>query len=364
MKLIINKEVILESLQKCVGPTTTKQNLPILSSILIDVKDNKVKFTATDLDLTIISTQEAGNTESGKVCVPMKQLFSIVRELPSQDITLQTSKNNLLISCGKIEFKMNTLDVQEFPQIDEKKEVPLIKINPESLENMIKLTSFCVGYEDANYVLGGILFEVFKDQISLVATDGKRLSFIKDKFPSTQPEIEEKKTFILPIKAVTELYKLMKEAEEAFLLIEENNIEFDFKTTKFIARPIEGEFPNYNQYIPPESKNKLTVNRKDLLLGLRRAGLLSTIDYQGVKLDIRKDGVEISKTTPQLGEVKETINADYVGAPLEIGFNPHYLIDALKNLEDEEVVLEFFSPEKPAVLRKKDYLYLILPMKI
>lgn len=364
MKFIINKEVILESLQKTVGPTTTKQNFPALNSILINTLEKRIKFTSTDLDTTIIATIEADIKKEGRVCVPMKQLLSIIRELPPQDVSIELVKNNLLISCGKIEFKINTLDPQEFPQIEEKKEVPLIKINPQAIEEMIKLTSFCVGYEDVNYVLNGILFEVFKDQITLVATDGKRLSFIKNKLHPTQPEIESKMSFILPIKAVNELHKLIKETEEAFMFVEENKVEFDFKTTQFIARPIEGEFPNYSQYIPQESKNKLTINRKNLLLALKRAGLLSTVDYQGVKLDIKKDTVEISKITPQVGEVKEEVDAQYVGSPLAIGFNPHYLIDALKNLEDEEVVIEFFTAEKPAVLRKKDYLYLILPMKI
>ncbi len=295
----------------------------------------------------------------------MKRFISIVKELPPHNITIETTKNNLLIKCEKIEFKLNTLDPKEFPIIEEVKKISLIKINSCDLEEMIRLTSFCVGYEDTNYVLNGIFFEISNDNINTIATDGKRLSFISKKLPASQPEVKTKISFILPIKAVNELYKLIKEENsEIFLSIEENKITFDLKGTQFIARPIEGEFPNYSQYIPKENKDKLKINRLQLILALRRADLLSTPDYQGVKLELKKDGLVVSKNTPQLGEVKELLDAQYAGAALQIGFNPNYLIDALKNLEDQDVSFEFFGPDKPAVLRKENYIYLTLPIKM
>lgn len=365
MKFIINKEVILDALQKVLGPTTSKQNFPILNSVLIASTGNKLKFTATDLDITIIVFKEANVLEKGKIAVPMKRFISIIRELPSGEITIELAKNNLLISCGKIEFRISTLNPAEFPQIEEEKEASLIKLNPVSLEEMIRMTSFCVGYEDVNYVLNGILFDITKDTITLVATDGKRLSFIKKQLPPNQPEIETKISFILPIKAVNELYKLIKEKEEdVFLFVKDNKVGLDFKDTQFITRPIDGEFPNYTQYVPNENKDKMVVDKQKFLLALRRADLLSTQDYQGVKIELKKDSLVVFKSTPQLGEVKEVVAARYTGASIEIGFNPGYLIDVLKNLNDTEINFEFFGTDKPAVLRKEGFVYLILPMKI
>ncbi|MDD5583889.1 MAG: DNA polymerase III subunit beta [Candidatus Omnitrophica bacterium] len=366
MKFIINKEVILEELEKLLGPTTTKQNFPVLSSILITAgADKKLKLTTTDLDITIVSFKEANIAESGSVAVPMKRFISIMRELPNQEITVEKAKNNLLIRCEKIEFKINTVNSEEFPKVEEAKKASFIKIDPQDLRDMIQLTAFCVGYEDVNYVLNGILFEINEDEIRLIATDGKRLSFIKRKLPKTQSDIKTKISFILPIKAINELFKLIKDVSDDILLfIEENKIGFDFKDTQFIARPIEGEFPDYAQYIPKEGKDKLGINRQHFMLALRRADILSTQDYQGVKLELKKDEVVISKNTPQLGEVKETVDAHYNGQVFEIGFNPHYIIDVLKNLADEDVNLEFFGSEKPAILRKEDYIYLVLPLRI
>jgi DNA polymerase-3 subunit beta len=337
----------------------------MLSSVLLTLEKNTLRFITTDLDITIISLQETKEAEPGKVAVPMKQLFSIVRELPPGEITIEKSKNTLLISCEKIKFKVNTLNPEEFPQTRDSKGVSLIKIIPQELEEMIRLTSFCVGREDSNYVLGGILFEIDENKIKLVSTDGKRLSFIQRRLPPKQPEVASKITFILPAKAVSEIYKLIKDKkEDLYLSVEENRVGFDLKNIRFIARPIEGEFPNYAQYIPQEGKDKLIVNRKNLLFALKRASLLSTTDYQGVKLELKKDSLNIYKSTPQLGEVREVVDARYNGAHLEIGFNPGYLVDALKNLSDKEISVDFFGADKPAVLRKEDYIYLLLPVKL
>lgn len=365
MEFILNKEILLEILQQIVGPTTTKQNFPILNSVIIQTIKNKIKFTTTDLDVTIIVFQDGEVTEEGKTAIPMKRFLSIIRELPSHEISVKAIKNNLLIKCEKIEFKLPLIPPTEFPPIEEKKKATLIKLDPVVLEEMIRLTSFCVGYEDVSYVLNGILFELQEDEIALVSTDGKRLSFIRRKLPESQPEIKTKISFILPIKAIQELYKIIKTVEnEMFLFIEENKIGFDFKNTQIIIRPIEGEFPNYSQYIPRENKDKMIVNRQKFLFSLRRADILSTQEYQGVKIELKKDKATLLKTTPQLGEVKEVVDVQYQGAALEIGFNAQYLIDVLKNIDDEDVVFEFTAPDKPAVLRKENYVYLVLPVKI
>ncbi|MCM8819362.1 MAG: DNA polymerase III subunit beta [Candidatus Omnitrophica bacterium] len=365
MKFIINKEVLLKELEKLIFPTTTKQNFPILNCVYISTQNN-LKFITTDLDITIISTNEANILKEGVSVIPMKRFISIIREFPNKDITIEKQKNNLLITCEQIEFKLNILSEEEFPKIDEVKNISFIKINPPELEKMIQLTSFCVGYEDTNYVLNGILFEIFEDNINLVSTDGRRLSFVTQKLPKTQPNIKNKISFVLPIKAVNELEKLIKNIDDEVLLaFEENKVIFDLKNTQFIARPIEGEFPNYSQYIPKESKNKLTINRQQFLSALKRADILSLPDYQGVKLELKKNELVVLKQTPQLGEVKEIINTQYSGNPLQIGFNPKFLIDVLRNLEDEYVNFEFVETERQlAVLRKENFIHFILPLRI
>jgi len=365
MEVIIKQSELLDVLQKVTGPTTTKQNFPILTSVLIETYEDQLKLTTTDLDNTIISFSKANIIKPGKVVVSFKKLISIIRELPTQEITLELVKNNLSVKCENIEFKVSILDSEEFPKVEHIKKTALIKIDPQELIYIIKLSSFCVGYEDTNYVLNGILFEIYENQINAVSTDGKRLAFIKRNLPQSQSELKSKLQFILPIKAVNEIQKLIKDKEEEiYFFVEKNKIGFDFKNTQIITRPIEGEFPNYDQYIPKPYPNKLIINRRDFLSAFKRAALLSTPDYQSVKLELKKDEVIISKSTPQWGEVRENVPCQYEGKSFQIGFNPNYLIDVLRNLEEEYVNFEFFDIDKPAVLRKDDYVYLVLPMKI
>ncbi len=364
MNITINRRDLVEGLKIVVGPTTTKQNFLALGSVLIETENNQVKFTTTDLDLTITTQTQAENTTAGKILVPMRRFLSIVRELPESKVTLEKLKNILLIRCGKTEFKINTVKEEEFPKIQEKKEAATIKILPETLEEMINLTSFCAGYEDVNYILSGVLFELEENKIKLVATDGKRLSFTVREFPANQADIKEKISFILPSKAVNEILRITKERQgPLYLSFTEKNIEFDFKETKVSARPIEGEFPNYSQYIPKKKGDQLTVGRETFAAALKRISLLTTTEYQGVKLNLKKNKVVVYKTTPQLGEAKEEIDAQYQGAPLEIEFNPGYFIDILKQIKDTKVIIDFFGTEKPAVLKRENHTYLLLPIK-
>ncbi len=365
MKLRISKEELLNHLQAIIGPAITKQQSPILSSVLIEAREREVKFTSTDLDITIISKYKGEIIEPGSIAVPTKRFFSIIRELPPKEISIEKKKQTLLITCGEIEFKINTFDPDEFPQIKEEEDVSLIKIDSGDMEEMIRLTSFCVGGEDSNYALSGILFEIFKDKIKLVATDGKRLSFSQKHLSPGQPEVGSKLFFILPIKAVNEVYKNIKDKEgQVYLSVKKNKIGITFNGVQIIARPVEGEFPDYSQYIPGVGKNKVSVDRKKMLFALKRAGLLSTPSYQGVNLEIKKETIVVSKNNPQLGEVREVIDVKYNGSPLTIGFNPTYLIDIFKNLEEGEINIEFFGADKPAVVRKEGYVYLLLPVKI
>ncbi len=365
MKIIINQNELLETLQKVSGCVSGKQNFPILNTTLLETNSELISFTTTDLNTTIISYVKAKIEEKGKIAIPFKRFISIIRELPKEEIILTTVKNNLLICCGNIEYRINCMESEEFPQVEKDFKKTLIRVSSETLQEMIKMTSFCVGMEETSYVLNGILFEFFKDELKLVSTDGKRLSCICKKLPPQQAELSSKIEFIFPIKSVYEVQRLIKEKQDdIFVFIEENVVGFDLKDTIFISKPIEGEFPNYSQYIPSPTEVKLKINRQKFLSALKRAQVLSTPDYQGVKLEFKKKELIVLKSTPQLGEVKESIEAEYSGNNLEIGFNPTYLIDVLKNLEEEEVVFEIYGPDKPAVIRKDDYVYLVLPMRL
>lgn len=365
MKFDINQNILIETLQKLQGPTSFRQNFPVLNCILIETGEGKIKLTTTDLDITIISYIDASVKKEGKVAVPAKHFIPIIRELPREDISFELVKNNLLIKCGKIEFKISTMDPEEFPKVAEEKKKTLIKLDAQDLAEMIRLTSFCAGTEDSNYVLNGILFQLYENTIQLVATDARRLSFISGRLPASQSELHSKIEFILPLKSVNELFKIVKDQQaEIFLFLDKNNIGFDFRNTIFISKPIEGDFPRFETIIPQPINTKLIVERKIFLAALRRAELLSSPDHKAVKLELKKEEINIYKSTPQLGEVKESLPAQYNGGHLTVMFNAIFLIDGLKNIDDDTVSFELSDPVKPMVMRRDGYLYMVMPLKI
>jgi len=229
------------------------------------------------------------------------------------------------------------------------------------LRHALSLTSFAVSLDTTRYILNGILFQITKNRLTLVATDGKRLA-IMDK-PLSQ-NIDRDISMIVPIKTIHELNRNIKEEGELSITLGNNQVLFDLGEVIIISRLIEGEFPDYKQVIPPATDNKMKVSRELFLLAVRRASLLSTPDYQAVKLEVFKNKLVVSKSTPDVGESREEVAVEYAGRELIIGFNPVYLIDVLKNLIAETVELEVTDSEKPGAIRTDGYVYIVLPMRL
>ena len=367
MNIKINRKILLESLQKVIGPATGKTTFPIFSAVLIEFYDKKIRFISTDLELTVISQMDISDVSEGKesFCVSLMKLISILKEFSSLEVTLKTQKNFLWITCENCELKLNIINANEFPKLPVFKDKEVVRVQAEDLEEMIKSSSFSVFVGEGNYVLNGILCEMEKNFMSFISTDGKRLSVIKRRFSSSQPDINLKKSFILPHKSIIELSKVIHGYNgEVMMITGKKQAGFDLKDTQMITQLIEGEFPEYKKYIPKPAENKLKIGRTDFLSSLKRAGILSVPEYQGVKIELSKNKVTISKETPQLGEYKEEIEAEYSGKNLIFGFNPDYLTDVLKILESPRVEFDIYDVDKPVVLRSERYTYLALPMRL
>jgi DNA polymerase-3 subunit beta len=250
---------------------------------------------------------------------------------------------------------------EEFPKMPEFKDKKAIKIEQQKLKQMLGLTSFAVSFDETRYILNGILFKISKNNMTLVATDGKRLAIAERKLLA---EADGELSVIVPTKTVHELNRNLKDSGELILLVGNNQLLFDLGDVIILSRLIEGEFPDYKQVIPPHSDNVMKVDRSQLLLAVRRAALLSTPDYQAVKLEIFKNKLVLSKSTPDVGESREELNVEYQGKELVIGFNPGYLGDVLKNLDEPAVSIELSDSEKPGVIRTSGYVYIILPMRL
>jgi DNA polymerase-3 subunit beta len=251
---------------------------------------------------------------------------------------------------------------EEFPKLPEFKDKKVIRIDQLVLKQMLSLTAFAVSFDETRYVLNGILFKISKGILTLVATDGKRLAAAERKLTLAEPEAEV--GMIIPIKTIQELNRNLQDEGNLSLVISSNQTLFDLGSVAVVSRLIEGEFPDYKQVIPAASENKMKVQRNQFLLAIKRAALLATPDYQAVKLEVFKNKLVISKSTPDVGEFHEELAVEYQGRELVIGFNPIYLMDVLKNLDEETISLELTDAEKPGVIRISGYIYIVLPMRL
>lgn len=362
MKFKIEKDVLLSGIQIVQNIITPRAVLPILSNILIETKTDGLRLIATDLDIGISCVIPVDTYEVGGITVPAKRFCDIIRELPSDNVVVNTKKNNLVvIETDMCQFKIMGLASEEFPKLPEFKDKEVIRLDQVNLKEMLGLTSFAVSFDESRYILNGILFKINKNTLTLVATDGKRLAIIEKKL---KHETEQEVHVIVPIKTIHELNRNLKNEGEVSLVLGQNQILFDLGSIQVISRLIEGEFPDYKQVIPQTAPNKLGITREGFLLAVKRAALLSTPDYQAVKMELFKDKLVVSKSTPDIGESREEIAVEYRGKEMVIGFNPAYLVDVLKNIQVERVEFELIDSEKPGVIRINGYTYIVLPMRL
>ncbi len=362
MKIKVSKSDLSSVIQIVQNIVSTKTTLPILSNILLLCKGDKLKINATDLDIGISCEIPVEIIEEGSITIPAKRFNDILKELPSEDIIIHSKKNNHIdIEGQKCRFKLNGLPADEFPKFPDFKDPEVIEIEQSVLKEMLKLTSFAVSHEESRYILNGVLLEISENIIRIVATDGRRLAKIEK---TLEKPVKNEIAVIIPIKTIQEINRNLKEDGYLSFIIGKNQILFNINGILIASRIIEGEYPNYNQVIPKKTPKKITLNRSEFLAAIRRANLLTTPDFQAIKFEVFKDKMVISKSTPDIGESREEISIDYLGTEMIIGFNPNFLIDFLKNIEEESIDMELIGVDKPAVMRMKDYLYLALPMRI
>jgi len=364
MKFKSSKESLVKAIHVLQNVISAKATLPILSNFLIETQKDKIFMAATDLDVGIsLNFSPLNISEEGSITVPAKRFSDIIRELPEGEVTINVRKNNSIsIESARCFFKLMGLPKEEFPKLPKINEKENITLNQSLLRNMLSLTSFAVSHDETRYILNGVLFVVKAKNIRLVATDGRRLALVEKDLETQQ---EFKKESIIPTKTIQELMRNLKDEGMVKIVFGENQICFQFNGTTIVSRLIEGQFPNYEQIVPKEGKGKIVIDRQKFLWAAKRAAILTSADSQSIKLDLFKDKLIFSKNSPDMGEAKEEIDVEHKGGEFSVGFNPHYLIDVLKSLKDQDISLELSGPESPGIIRAEgNYVYIVLPMQL
>ena len=361
MQVKLSKEDLLTGIQIVQNVVAPKTTLPILANMLVETRKDTLRLYTTDLDIGISCEIPVNIIEDGAITIPAKRFSDIIKEFQSGEMIINARKNNQIdIEGMNCKIKLLGLPKEEFPKFPEFKDQEAIRVKQTDLKEMFKMTAFAVSHEESRYVLNGILFEVTKDVLRLVATDGRRLARIERALVA--PASKET-SFILPIKAINEINRNLKDEGDVIFVPGVSQVMFDINGVLIATRIIEGDFPNYTQIVPKHIQVKIKLNTIEFLAAIRRANLLSTPDFQAVKFELFKNRLVVSKTTPDIGESREEIAIEYSGSELLVGFNPQYMMDILKNITDPEVELELAGMDKPCLIRKENYLYLALPMR-
>jgi DNA polymerase-3 subunit beta len=369
MDIVVRKNDLLRELQLFQGIVERKNTIPILANVLLDAKDGKVYFLATDLEVGLRSQCAATITKAGALTLPAKKLYEIVKSLPDTDIRIAEDKNGVKVAADRFDSRMQTLPKEDFPALPEGGVTPTSALSGASLKEMVAKTQFAITGEDTRYFLNGAQFVLRGDSMSLVATDGHRLALVTVKREGGEPSDTEIKA-ILPKKTLGELGRLLTEGDSTVAYERgENHLFFDVGERKLISRMIDGQFPAYERVIPKGNDKHIEFERERLTAAVKRVALLSNERSRAVKFQIEKGKVDVMSSSPELGEAHETLPVDYSGPSLQICFNAQYVLDFLSVVSTDVVALELKDEVSQAVMTPVsaegyEYTYVIMPMRV
>jgi DNA polymerase-3 subunit beta len=367
MELVVRKNDLLRELQLFQGIVERKNTIPILANVLLEAKGDEVRMLATDLEVALRSRCQALVTKGGSLTLPAKKLYEIVKALPETDVRIEEDKNGVKVAADRFDSRMQTLPREDFPTLPEATGKARATLPRAALQEMVAKTQFAITGEDTRYFLNGAKFVLKPDSLTLVATDGHRLSLVEVKH---QVGVDQEIGVILPKKTLLELGRLLAEGDGDITFESgENHLFFQVGTRVLISRMIDGQFPAYERVIPKGNDKRLEFERDRLTSAVKRVALLSNERSRAVKFEIGKGKVEVTSSSSEFGEAREQIPVDYTGEPMSISFNAQYVVDFLNVVETDIVSLSLKDEVSQAVMQPVsaegyDYTYVIMPMRI
>lgn len=365
MKIRCQKSDLLNGVSIALKAVSSKSSMAILECLVIDATNNAIKLIANDMELGIETIVQGEIFESGAVALNAKVFSEIVRKLPDNEVTITTdSMNKTLITCEKSKFNIMGNSNEEFPYLPEVEKLEAICLSQFTLKEIIRQTVFSISDNDNNKIMTGELFEIDGTMLKVVSLDGHRISIRKVQLEQSYPAMK----VIVPGKTLTEVSKILSGelSDQVRLYITDKHILFEFNDTVVLSRLIEGKYYPIDQMLTSDYETKVTINKKEFLNCIDRATLLvKESEKKPIIISINDGSLEL-KINSTIGSMNEEIDIVKEGKDILIGFNPKFLIDALRVIEDEEVSLYLINPKAPCFIKDKEenYIYLILPVTI
>src|SRR6188474_215941 len=371
MELVVRKTDLLRELQLFQGIVERKNTIPILANVLLEANGAEVKMLATDLEVGLRSKCPATVSKGGSLTLPAKKLYEIIKALPETDVRIEEDKGGVKVAADRFDSRMQTLPREDFPTLPDTAGSVSAELSREALRQMIAKTQFAITGEDTRYFLNGALFLLRPDSLGLVSTDGHRLAHITVPRTGTAGKSKgegDENRVILPRKTLLELGRLLAEGGEGDVLYTrgENHLFFTVGDRLLISRMIDGQFPAFERVIPKGNDKHIEFERDRLTNAVKRVALLSNERSRSVKFQVEKGKVDVTSSSPELGEAKETLSVEYSGAPMQICFNAQYVLDFLAAVTTDVVALDLKDEVSQAMMTPVgaegyEYTYVIMP---
>ncbi len=374
MKFKINKDHFSNGLQQVLNVVATRSTMPILGNVLIEAKDGQIELTTTNLDLGIRCHIKADVETPGGITLPVRKLSTIVRELPQNEVFVESGENNQAkIASGGSLFKIMGIGTGEFPPLPSFENRHVFELTQDDVLNMLKSVSYGQSTDENRYILNGVYFNFSEDKLTLVATDGRRLALTA---LETDVAADNGGSLILPAKTVAELERLLGKGEKLKIAFNDRQVAFEIAIDDegdsgladqlyLVSKIVEGNYPNYRQVIPKETEHRVKIERELMLECVNRAALVTSDKSNSVKLKMSKNLLEISGSSSEYGESHESMAIAYDGPEVQVAFNPQFLMEPLKALTKDEVFFEFKDELSPGLFKTLDnFICVIMPLRL
>ena len=371
MKFVAGKEELLNGIRIVERATVVKGLQPVLANILFETLDsNQIKLTATDFDLSITTIINATVEGEGKITLPAKKLGDIISRLQDDLVKIETFDSTAKVTCKNSKFDIISISANEFPQVEENiSEEDSIEIETAPFVKAIReVVSAAAGYE-TNNLLSGVVCQVNKNILEMAATDGNRLARVREVVKNNSADDEKVFEMLISSKILSELLKisLISESDTIKICKEMKKIVITLNKTKVMARLMQGQFPKYNQLVPQSFPKEAVVNKFNLISALERVAIMVNEKNSIVKFEFVDNELKLSGDSPDAGNSQDVVDIKYNFEPLTIAFNYKFVLEFLKIVESEEVIIKLNTPLSATVLAPnsdEDYIYLVMPVQL
>ena len=363
MHIICDKSKLIEGMNIVMKAIPGKTTMMILECVVIEVKDNQIKLIANDLQLGIETLIDGEIKQEGSVAVGAKVFFEIIRKLPSDNVSITVDEDyHMNISCGKAKFNIMAKATDEFPYLPNIVKDKNVNISQFTLKDIIRQTVFSISDNENAKVMTGELFEIHDSELKVVSLDGHRISIRKVKLNQSYDDV----SVIIPGKTLIEISKIINGGmdDEVSIFFTDKHVLFEFEDTIVLSRLIEGEYYKIDKMLSTDYETKVTVNKREMLECIDRSTLLlKESDKKPVIIDVQDDYMKFAINSA-IGSMDEDIDASKEGKDILIGFNPRFLMDALRVIDEDEITMYMINPKAPCFIRDQEetYIYLILPV--